>query len=151
MEAHQPLRQEAPYPAELEDLVSRVSYRPGWTFQLGHIDRGQGSAGLTLDVTTCGYDSYHPERGEGYRVHHFFPVPPAAFNRRSWINWLFECLLTVEKHECCEFFRIDGEVVHPPAHSPGNDPYLVLTYGSAEDAETSFRGVRDTGSQSHLG
>ena len=26
-----PMRQEAPYPAELADLVSKLRYRPGWT------------------------------------------------------------------------------------------------------------------------
>jgi hypothetical protein len=134
------MRQEAPYPAELEDLVSRASYRPGWQFWLTDRDRGQGSKGLTLVITTLGYDSYNPDQGEHYRVNHFFPVPPAAFNRRSWVNWLFECLLSVEKHECMEFFRLDGEPVHPPAHGPGNDPYLVLTYGTGTDRRTKFTG-----------
>ena len=27
-----PMRQEAPYPAELADLVSKLRYRPGWAF-----------------------------------------------------------------------------------------------------------------------
>lgn len=140
---HRPKRlaqQQAPYPDELEDLVGKASYRPGWTFELGYLDRGQGSEGLTLDITTCGFDSYHPGRGQHYQVHHYFPVPPAAFNRRSWENWLFECLLLVERHECMEFFRIDGKVVHPPAHGPGNDPYLVLSYGTDLDRRTKFTG-----------
>lgn len=130
----------APYPDELEDLVGRLSYRPGWKFWLGEYDRGQGSEGLTLDVITRGYDSYNLAEGETYQVHHYFPVPPAAYNRRSWINWLFECLLDVEKHECMEFFRLDGEPVHPPAHGPGNSPYLVLTYGTDVDRRTKFTG-----------
>jgi len=145
------MHQTAPYPDELADLVSRLEYRPGWTFDLLDKDRGQGSKGLTLIITTRGYDAYHPDRGEGYRVHHYMLVPPASYNRRSWLNWLFEQCQLVEKHECMEFFTLvtkgDGErtpdfVERPfaPAHGPGNDPYLVLTYGTDIDQRTSFRG-----------
>jgi hypothetical protein len=134
------MRQEAPYPHELADLVSKLTYRPGWKFRLEDVDRGQGSKGLTLVILTKGYDSYHPERGDGYRVYHYMLVPPASYDRRSWENWLFEQLLLVEKHECMEFFTIDGKKPKAPAHGPGNDPYLVLTYGDDTDRRTSFRG-----------
>jgi len=134
------MAQRAPYPAVLEDLVSRLSYRPGWTFHLAELDRGQGSRGLTLVITTLGHDSYNPEHGQGYRVNHYMLVPPAAYDERSWRNWLFEQLLLVERHECMEFYRIDGQPVYPPAHGPGNDPYLVLTYGTDLDRRTKFTG-----------
>lgn len=132
--------QEFPFPAELATLVADLVYRPGWTFDLLDWDRGQGSKGLTLIITTCGYDSYHPDRGESYRVNHYMPVPPASFDRRSWLNWLFNQLLLVEKHECMEFFTIDGVKPMAPAHGPGNDPYLVLTYGGDMDRRTKFTG-----------
>lgn len=145
------MRQEAPYPDELADLVSKLRYRPGWHFRLDDIDRGQDSKGLTLVITTKGYDTYHPDRGENYRVNHYMLVPPAAYNRRSWQNWLFGQLLLVEKHECMEFFQLvtkgDGvrtpdfvERPFAPAHGPGNDPYLVLTYGTDLDRRTKFTG-----------
>lgn len=139
------MRQEAPYPHELADLVSKLAYRPGWKFTLDDADRGQGSKGLTLIITTKGFDSYHPDRGDGYRVNHYMLVPPAAYDRRSWENWLFEQLLLVEKHECMEFFTIAGEHPRAPAHGPGNDPYLVLTYGDDADRRTSFRGELNPG------
>jgi hypothetical protein len=104
------------------------------------MDRGQGSEGLTLDIVTLGYNSYHPERGEHYAVHHYMPVPPAAFDERSWRRWLFEQVLLVERHEACEFFQIDGARPYPPHHGPGNDPYIVFEVGTDEDARTSFRG-----------
>jgi hypothetical protein len=134
------LRQEAPYPDVLEDLVRKLSYRPGWRFWLEDKDRGQGSAGLTLVILTRRHDSYHPEQGDGYQVYHYMLVPPAAYDERSWRNWLFEQLLLVEKHECMEFYRIGGKPVYPPAHGPGNDPYLVLTYGTDTDRRTKFTG-----------
>lgn len=134
------MRQTAPDPTELFDLVDGLAYRPGWTFVLEDVDRGQGSEGLTLDIVTRGYDSYHPERGEVYRVHHFMPVPPAAYDRASWQRWLFEQILLVERHEACEFFSIDGVRPYAPNHGPGHDPYVVRELTTDEDRRTSFRG-----------
>jgi hypothetical protein len=134
------MKQTAPYPEELRNLVSRLAYRPGWKIALEDIDRGQNSKGLTLIITTLGYDSYHPERGETYRVHHYMPVSPAAYDERSWRRWLFDQLLLVERHEAMEFFAIDGERPYAPSHGPGNDPYIVREIGTETDRRTSFRG-----------
>lgn len=134
------MRQEAPDPTELFDLVEKCTYRPGWKVTLDDVDRGQGSEGLTLAIYTLGYNSYHPEQGETYRVVHYMPVPPAAFDRRSWQRWLLEQFLLVERHEACEFFTIDGEKPYAPHHGPGNDPYMIFDHGSDEDVRTSFRG-----------
>jgi hypothetical protein len=141
------LRQEAPYPEALAYLVDRLSYRPGWKFTLSDYDRGQGSQGLTLIITTLGYNSYHPGHGETYSVSHYMPVPPAAFDHRSWQRWLFDQCLLVERHECMEFFAVrdspGGEhAVRPyaPSHGPGNDPYIVREVGTDTDRRTSFRG-----------
>lgn len=142
-------RQQAPYPRELAFLVARLRYRPGWKFRLDEVDRGQGSSGLTLIIMTSGYDSYHPDRGKGYRVSHFMPVPPAAYDARSWQRWLFEQCLLVERHEAMEFFAIcdsphSEHATRPyaPSHGPGNDPYLVRELGTSADQRTSFRGEK---------
>ncbi len=104
------------------------------------IDRGQGSQGLTLKILTKGYDSYHPEDGENYRVWHYMPVPPAAYDERSWRRWLFEQFLLVERHEACEFFRIGKKRPYAPHHGPGNDPYIVFEHGTAQDTRTMYTG-----------
>lgn len=148
--------QEAPYPVELEKLVHQLNYRPGWHFYLKQEDRGQGSAGLTFEVLSLGYDTYHPDRGETYSVIHFFPVPPASYNAASWKRWLLDRLIEVETHEACEFLRfveIDPEnpkVERPfaPNHGPGWDPYAIRELNTVEAAETTFRGERREGSQS---
>lgn len=151
------MRQVAPDPTILSELLTRLHYRPGWTFALSDIDRGQGSEGLTLIITTQGYDSYHPERGETYRVNHYMPVPPAAYDRRSWQRWLFEQFLLVERHEAMEFFRFEWnepnrigtevfgtnhrvERPYAPHHGPGNDPYIVFDHGTDLDVRTRFTG-----------
>ncbi len=90
------MHQEAPYPEELAELVSNMTYRRGWNFSLEHKDRGQGSAGLTFVIRTLGYNTYHLDRGETYAVFHYFPVPPAAYNRQSWQRWIFDRLVEVE-------------------------------------------------------
>jgi len=150
------MTQTAPFPTELAEMVDRLAYRPGWTFTLSHLDRDQGSEGLTLDITTKGYNSYHPERGENYCVHHYMPVPPAAYNRQSWTRWLFEQLLLVERHEACEFFRFEyeGDYVlrdgthsdrhvdrpYAPNHGPGWDPYIITELTTELDRRTRFTG-----------
>lgn len=132
--------QTAPYPSLLGDLVGALQYRPGWTCRLTNLDRGQGSVGLTLVITTLGYDSYHPENGETYRVNHYMIVPTANYNRQSWQRWLLEQFILVERHEACEFFRIDGQRPYAPHHGPGNDPYIVFERGTDEEARTMFTG-----------
>jgi hypothetical protein len=74
--------QRAPYPVDLADLLSNLRYKPRWRFELEHLDRGQGSEGLTLVVTITTPDSYHPKTMR--TVVHYFPVPPAAYDTRSW-------------------------------------------------------------------
>lgn len=135
------MRQVAPNPIILEELVAGLEYRPGWKFTLQDIDRGQGSEGLTLDIVTSGYNSYHPERGPNYSVHHLMPVPPAAYDRQSWQRWLLNCLLLVEQHECCEFFQVNGKRPYAPNHGPGRDPYIIFEYATDEARRTSFKGV----------
>lgn len=133
--------QTAPFPEELADLVAKLHYRPDWKFELtDQHDRGQGSRGLTFVVVSQGYDTYNPERGETYRVQHFFPVPPAAYNRASWRRWILDRLIEIETHEACEFMVVDGERPFAPIHAPGHDPYVVREVARAEDARTTFRG-----------
>lgn len=134
------MRQVAPYPQILADLLGRLTYEPGgrtWRFTLADIDRGQGSKGLTLTINITGPDSYS---GRTVSVNHYMLVPPAAYDERSWTRWLFGQIGLVEQHERMEFFKINGKPVMPPAHGPGNDPYLILQYGSDTDRRTSFRG-----------
>ncbi len=129
----------APYPEVLDDLVTALHYKPLWTFDLEDLDRGQGSTGLTLSILIDTPDSYNPDVRR--RVVHYFPVPPAAFDMRSWRHWLFARVLDVETHEAMEFFTIDGDKPYAPSHGPGNNPYIVRELGSDEDRRTSYMGV----------
>lgn len=130
--------QQAPYPHALAALVRSMQYKPNYRIELKTIDRGQGSAGLTLIITTHEPDSYHPKTW--LRVDHYFPVPPAAYDLRSWQRWLLDRCLDVAAHETCEFFMIDGKRPYAPSHGPGNDPYLIRELGTELDQRTRFTG-----------
>ena len=139
------MEQAAPYPQILHDLVMATAYRPNWYLKLEDLDRGQGSKGLTLCVYTLGYDTYNIDKGQTYRVVHYFPVPPASYNEESWKRWLLDSLIAVETHEACEFLQINGTRPFAPHHGPGWNPYIVIHHGSDTDARTNFRGeLQDT-------
>ena len=136
-----------PYPTILEELVSkcRLGLDGTWEIELASMtrddDHGRGEAGgLTLIITTNGFDTYHPDRGPTYRVAHPFPVPCATYDERSWRRWLFERYIDVWRHEAMESFVIDGERPYAPSHGPGNDPYMVRELGTLEDQRTRFTG-----------
>lgn len=133
------LVQVAPYPTLLQSLIERLEYREGWTFSLVHMDRGQGSVGLTFYAVGTYPDTYQPDRM--IRVAHLFPVPPAAYNEQSWRRWLFDRIREIETHESAEFFQIGGERPYAPQHGPGNDPYIVFEHGSDIERRTRFDGT----------
>ncbi|HVX56447.1 MAG TPA: hypothetical protein VHA37_01835 [Candidatus Saccharimonadales bacterium] len=142
-ELFKPADQKAPFPEILDTLVNKLKYKPGWVFDLGRIDRGQGSEGLTLAIYIDCVDTYNPDRR--IRIVHYMPVPPAAYNEVSWKRWLLEQILLVERHEACEFFQIDGSRPYAPHHGPGFDPYQIFEHGELQDARTNFLGQkRDT-------
>lgn len=133
-----PMTQKADYPKTLEWLVKHLVHRPRWYFELGNVDRGQGSEGLTLSIYITEPDAYRPEKMRS--VVHYFPVPPAAYDERSWRRWIFDRCGDVDTHERMEAFTIDGEKPYAPSHGPGNDPYMVREVGTVRDQRTSFRG-----------
>lgn len=131
------MKQEAPHPQALEDLVRRLRYKDNWHFSLQDIDRGQGSVGLTLTIKIITPDSYSPTR-EMRGVLHYMIVPPAAYDERAWTRWLLDQVLLVEQHEACEFFVLDGRRPFSPNHGQGRNPYSIIEKGTLEDARTKF-------------
>lgn len=130
--------QRAPWPTDLEEMVAELNHRPRWRVELGYVYRGQDCEGLTLSVYITEPDAYHS--GGDRSVVHYFPVPPAAYDYRSWRRWLFDCLREVSTHEEMEHFTIGGEKPYAPSHGPGNNPYIVREVGTEIDRRTSFRG-----------
>lgn len=136
----------------LRAVVARAAYRPDWRIDLADVaypdESERAIRGLRLDLLAVGYDSYHVDRGQTYRVRHSFIVPAASYNATSWTRWLLDRLIEIETHECCEFLVIDGKRPFAPNHGPGHDPYQLRELNTAEAAETTFRGERREGTQS---
>lgn len=117
----------------LEKLVEKVMCKPGWCF---HLKEEEGA--LRLVIAVPGRDSYHPNHP--LTVLHYFPVPTATYNERTWRRWIFERCRGVENHELGEWFRIDGERPFAPLHGPGEDPYTVHEFRDEIDARTRQNG-----------
>jgi len=113
----------------LRGLVALARCKPGWSFSLRNED-----GALRLVIFVPGYDSYHPE--QELNVNHFFPVPAASYNEKTWRRWLFEMCRRVENHELGEWFMIDEERPFAPLHGPGEDPYTVHEFRDPVDART---------------
>jgi hypothetical protein len=84
----------------------------------------------------------HEAWGEHRRftVDHFFPVPEATYNERTWRRWVFERCRGVENHELGEWFRVGDERPFAPLHGPGEDPYTVHEFRPLTDALTTQDG-----------
>jgi hypothetical protein len=175
------MRQVAPWPGPLAELVGELGYRAhlGWSVRLeDDLQRDKPgrhageSRGLTLVVERHGPDTYHPVDIEScardllqalgedgtpgqvteaagklrdaldalITVHHYFPVPPATYDRASWQRWLHDTLGKVDDHERMEDFEVAGERPYAPVHAPGHDPYTVRQLATDTERRTSFRG-----------
>jgi hypothetical protein len=113
----------------LAKLVEQVRCKPTWRFALADEDGAK-----RLVITVSGRDSYHPENP--LTVSHFFPVPIATYNEKTWRRWIFEMCRRVENHELGEWFQVDGIRPFAPLHGPGEDPYTVHEFRAEIDAQT---------------
>jgi len=96
--------------------------------------------GSRLSCRLRGYNSYKSADGETYRVNHYFIVPAATYDERSWQRWVFDQLVLVETHEVMEFFKVDKHRPFAPNHGPGRNPYVIHERGTEKDARTMFTG-----------
>lgn len=119
----------------LRQIVERARCKPGWSFRMQSED---GALRLVIRVT--GLDSSLPDDEVPITINHFFPVPTATYNEKSWRRWVFEMCRRVENHELGEWFRIGSEWPFAPLHGPGEDPYTVHEFRAVEDALTTQDG-----------
>jgi hypothetical protein len=115
----------------LRDIVARVTCKPAWHFRLVSED-----GALRLVITVTGPDAACDSPPYDITVRHYFPVPFATYNEKTWRRWLFERCRGVENHELGEWFRVDGERPFAPLHGPGEDPYTVHEFRDDMDRRT---------------
>jgi hypothetical protein len=120
-------------------VVDRVKCMPGWSFRLQYED-----GDLRLVILVRGFDSAHPTDRAPFAVNHFFPVPSATYNEKTWRRWVFECCRRVMNHELGEWLRFGDERPFAPLHGPGEDPYTVHEFRPMADQLTTQDGsLRD--------
>lgn len=102
----------------LRDLVSRLAYKPGWTFKVA------GPLGRYLCVFARTPDSQHP--GCERTTQHMFEIPDRLVNERSAVRWVFDQLLLCELHEAGEFLAVDGRRPFYPHHQDEGSPYDLV-------------------------
>lgn len=83
-----------------------------------------------LYVYTYQLNTYRPD--EMRHTRHEFVVPVATYSKEAWTRWVFDRIASIELHETCESFQVDGVRVYAPHHGNGEDPYAFWPGGTAE-------------------
>jgi hypothetical protein len=98
--------------------VTRLSYKPGWSFKIG----GPDSGFLCIMATTP--DSGQPEQCR--TTQHMFRLPDLVTDAPGFVRWVFDCLLLCEQHEAGEFFQVGDVRPFFPHHGDGGSPYDIV-------------------------
>jgi len=84
-----------------------------------------------LHIFTYNPDTYAPAQMRYTR--HEFVVPVATYNKASWTRWIFDRIESIERHETCESFLVNGVRIYAPHHGNGWDPYVVWYDGHPDE------------------
>lgn len=99
-------------PATLAELVSRISYKPGWSFTLDHQDYVLQCDTLTLIIRAQVRDSRNLEQTVEFVMKR--TIPEYLTTPSMFLKWVAYTLREAEIHEMREFFRFDGDLVDDP-------------------------------------
>jgi hypothetical protein len=94
--------------AEVQGILSRVTYKPGWTIA-AYDGRYEGQH---LVITTVVPDSTNPEQDTTLDVHSM--LPPMR-DERALLDWILWRCIRIECHEAREWLQVDGK--------PWSDPH----------------------------
>lgn len=92
---------------EIAREIKRVTYKPGWTFEVSH----HPIEGPTLSIGFAVPNSYRQGEQQVQCVNS--PIPP-LFGADHLYAWLMWRISVVEMHELAEFFKVDGKPVYDP-------------------------------------
>jgi hypothetical protein len=106
---------------EIEAHLARLSYRPGWSWEL-HVDEWEGPyVRFLVDVE----DTYQPGSVTTLGINSWLPPMESTLQLERWMWWRLD---RIERHECREFLKRDGTVIfNPHATENGgkaNRPFL---------------------------
>jgi hypothetical protein len=96
---------------QVKSILSRVTYRPGWTFVLHGALPTPTDPWLMIDGPVVDANDHTNVTRVGVRV----AVPMDFRSESDVMEWLTYCVQRIEMHESREFLRIDGR--------PWDDPH----------------------------
>lgn len=112
----------------LDEIVYTRDIEPGWRrFQLVRDDEANYAV---LYIFTHNPNTYRPD--EIRHTRHEFVVPVATYHKDAWTRWVFDRIVSIEIHETCESFQVNGVRIYAPHHGNGEDPYAFWPGGTAE-------------------
>jgi hypothetical protein len=90
----------------LSEVISKLSYKPGWSFSYEHRTR----ATLVIHATVQHSKTLDTVRFDIRRV-----IPEiASGSAEAFLSWWEDMLIEAEIHEAREFARYDGQLVDDP-------------------------------------
>lgn len=105
--------------ADMEAILTRVGYRPGWTFIITAIDSPDDpalqqvrQAKLCLKIDGPVVDAY--DHSKTTRIGIRNAIPPHIGTEEQFMKWLTFCLQRIEIHEQREFLQLDGKPFDSP-------------------------------------
>lgn len=107
----------------LEEALKSIEYKRdqhpiNLRFEL---KRDDASNYAVLYIYTYNVNTYKPDEMRFTR--HEFVIPVCTYNKSAWVRWVFDRIVSIEVHETCEWFFVDGERIYAPHHGNGWDPY----------------------------
>lgn len=92
---------------QMENLIWRVTYKPGWKFKV-YMGRHEGPH---IQITTVVPDAYDLDKTVTLDVHSQLPPMRSDDQFYEWLLWRIKI---IECHEAREFFRVDNVVYDDP-------------------------------------
>lgn len=117
----------------LAAALSTIEYtrdEPPKGFPRFHLQREDEFNYAVLYIYTHNPDTY--DRSRMRLTRHEFVVPVATYHQGAWTRWVFDRIASIELHETCESFQVNGVRIYAPHHGNGEDPYAFWPGGTAE-------------------
>lgn len=115
----------------LQQAIESIEYRrdPPTNGRRFILERHDEDNYAVLYIFTYNLNTYRPDTMRHTR--HEFVVPVATYSVETWTRWVFDRIASIELHETCENFFVDGVRVYAPHHGNGEDPYAFWPGGTA--------------------
>lgn len=126
----------------IHNLLGQMKYKTGWSFGLYAYQGSHRALQITIETvdsqkedryksaipayhTVWDFDDRYLLKTRSFTVIHRLAIPTYPMDQTEVEGWVFDQILLVERHEACEFFKIDGKAPYFPEHGANSDPYKI--------------------------